>query len=119
MAVWSASTALYEAHFGSQEAARALLRDAVESGLERVGWDTLRLVALAFYTEAASRLRALDAAALVHEQMAPWHDQFVWSGAPGTAMCVCGSGWRPRRCGGTTRPTSISPSRAASTTTTA
>ena len=83
MAVWSASTALYEAHFGDQEAARALLRDAVESGLERVGWDTLRLVALAFYTEAATRLRALDAAALVHEQMAPWQDHFVWSGALG------------------------------------
>ena len=83
MAVWSASTALYEAHFGDQEAARALLREAVESGLERVGWDTLRLVALAFYTEAASRLRALDAAALVHELMAPWQDHFVWSGALG------------------------------------
>ena len=83
MAVWSASTALYETHFGSQEAARALLRDAVESGLERVGWDTLRLVTLTFYCEAASRLRALDAAALVHEQMAPWQDHFVWSGALG------------------------------------
>ena len=58
MAVWSASTALYETHFGSQDAARALLRDAVETRLERVGWDTLRLVALAFYTEAASRLDA-------------------------------------------------------------
>ncbi len=83
MAIWSASTALYEAHFGSQEVARAILRDAVESGLERVGWDTLRLVTLAFYTEAASRLRARDAAALVHEQMAPWQDHFVWSGALG------------------------------------
>jgi class 3 adenylate cyclase len=83
MAVWSASTALYEAHFGSEDAARALLRDAVDSGLEQVGWDTLRLVTLAFYTEAASRLRALDAAALVHEQMTPWQDHFVWSGALG------------------------------------
>jgi class 3 adenylate cyclase len=83
MAVWDASTALYEAHFGSEEEARALLRDAVESRLERVGWDTLRLVTLAFYTEAASRLRAVDAAALVHEQMAPWRDHFVWSGALG------------------------------------
>jgi class 3 adenylate cyclase len=83
MAVWSASTALYEAHFGSQNAARALLRDAVETGLEEVGWDTLRLVALAFYTEAASRLHARDAAALVHELMTPWQEQFVWSGAQG------------------------------------
>ena len=83
MAVWDASTALYEAHFGSEEEARALLRVAVESRLERVGWDTLRLVTLAFYTEAASRLRAVDAAALVHEQMAPWRDHFVWSGALG------------------------------------
>jgi class 3 adenylate cyclase len=83
MAVWAASTAQYEAHFGSQDEARALLRDAVETGLERVGWDTLRLVALSFYTDAASRLQARDAAALVHELMAPWHDQFVWSGALG------------------------------------
>ena len=83
MAVWSASTALYEVHFGSQDAARMLLRDAVETGLEGVGWDTLRLVALAFYTDAASRVRALDAAALVYELMTPWQDQFVWSGALG------------------------------------
>lgn len=83
MAVWSASTALYEVHFGSQDAARMLLRDAVETRLEGVGWDTLRLVALAFYTDAASRVRALDAAALVYELMTPWQDQFVWSGALG------------------------------------
>jgi class 3 adenylate cyclase len=83
MAVWAASTAQYEAHFGSQDTARALLQEAVESGLERVGWDTLRLVTLAFYAEAASRLRAPDAAALVYEQMLPLQDHFVWSGALG------------------------------------
>ncbi len=83
MAIWSASTALYEAHFGSEEAARRILRDAVESGLERVGWDTLRLVTLAFYAEAAARLDARDAAALVHDQLAPWQEHFVWSGALG------------------------------------
>ena len=83
MAVWAASTALYEAHFGSPDAARALLRDGVDDRFERIGWDTLRLVALAFYTEAASRLGAPDAAALVLEQMAPWRDHFIWSGALG------------------------------------
>jgi class 3 adenylate cyclase len=83
MAVWSASTALYEAHFGRQDAARMLLRDAVETGLEGVGWDTLRLVALAFYTDAASRVHASGAAELVYELMTPWQDQFVWSGALG------------------------------------
>jgi tetratricopeptide (TPR) repeat protein len=83
MAVWSASSALYETHFGSRETARAILRDAVESGLERVGWDTLRLVALTFYTDAAARLRELEAAALTYELMAPFQDQFVWSGALG------------------------------------
>jgi class 3 adenylate cyclase/tetratricopeptide (TPR) repeat protein len=83
MAVWSASTAQYEAHFGGQEAARAILQEAVASNLEGIGWDTLRLVALAFYTEAVSRLQAVDAAALVHDLMAPWQDQFVWSGALG------------------------------------
>src|SRR5262245_9468135 len=83
MAVWTASTALYEAYFGNRETARALLRDAVESGLEQVGWDILRLVTLAFYSEAASRLHAADAAALVYELMEPWQDQCVWSGANG------------------------------------
>ena len=83
MGVWSATTAHYEANFGSREAAHELLRDAVESRLERVGWDTLRLITLMFYADAASRLQARDAAALVHELMAPWHDQFVWSGALG------------------------------------
>ena len=83
MAVWPAATAQYEALFGSGDAARALLRDAVESGLDQVGWDTLRLVALSFYADAASRLGARDAAALVHELMAPWDDQFIWGGAVG------------------------------------
>jgi hypothetical protein len=83
MAVWPAATAQYEALFGSEDAARALLRDAVESRLDQVGWDTLRLVALSFYAEAASRLGARDAAALVHELMAPWDDQFIWGGAVG------------------------------------
>ncbi len=83
MAVWSASTAQYEAHFGNHEEARAILRDAVDTGLERVGWDTLRLVALSFYIDAAARLDEQDAAALVHELLLPWQDQFVWSGALG------------------------------------
>jgi tetratricopeptide (TPR) repeat protein len=83
MAVWSASTAQYEAHFGSPEEARALLRDGVATGLERVGWDTLRLVALSFYIDAAARVGAPDAAELAHELLTPWHDQFVWSGALG------------------------------------
>jgi hypothetical protein len=83
MAVFSASTALYESHFGSRQAALGLLRDAVESGLEQVGWDLLRLCALAFYTEAASRLNSVDAAALLYEQLEPWQDQFVWSGTLG------------------------------------
>jgi hypothetical protein len=83
MAVWAASTAQYEAHFGEAEAARSLLREGAETGFERVGWDTLRLVAFSFYADAASRLRVLDAAAVIHEQMAPWHDHFIWSGALG------------------------------------
>jgi class 3 adenylate cyclase len=83
MAIWSASTALYEAHFGSRDVARALLGEAVDSGLEPVGWDILRLVTLAFYTEAASLLHVVDAAALVYRLMEPWQDQFVWSGASG------------------------------------
>jgi class 3 adenylate cyclase len=83
MAVWFASTALYEALFGSRDAAQALLREAVESGLEKVGWDILRLCTLAFYAEAASYLQAADVAALVYELLEPWQDQFVWSGASG------------------------------------
>jgi len=83
MAVWPAATAHYSALFGDPDEARALLHDAVESRLEHVGWDTLRLVALAFYADAASRLDAREAAALVHELMAPWHDQFIWGGALG------------------------------------
>ena len=81
MAVWPASTAQYEAHFGDREVAGKLLADAVASGLEQVGWDTLRLVALSFYADAASRLHAGDAAALVHELMSPWDDQVIWGGA--------------------------------------
>ena len=83
MAVWSATTAHYDAHFGTGEEARALLREAVESRLEGVGWDPLRVTTLMFYADAASRLQARDAAALVHELMGPWADQFVWSGALG------------------------------------
>ncbi|HEY2353599.1 MAG TPA: AAA family ATPase [Gaiellaceae bacterium] len=81
MAVWPASTAVYEAYFGDKESARTLLGDAVASGLSHVGWDTLRLVALSFYADAASRLRAADAAELIHELMSPWDDQVIWGGA--------------------------------------
>ncbi len=81
MAIWPASTAQYEAHFGNQQVARKLLADAVESGLAQVGWDSLRLVALSFYADAASRLNAPDAAALIHELMSPWCDQMIWGGA--------------------------------------
>jgi tetratricopeptide (TPR) repeat protein len=83
MAVWSSSTAQYEAHFGDREEALAILREAVDTRLEAVGWDTLRLVALSFYIDAAARLEHREAAALAHELMAPWQDQFVWSGALG------------------------------------
>jgi tetratricopeptide (TPR) repeat protein len=81
MAVWPASTALYEAYFGDPQVARVLLAEAVASRLEEVGLDTLRLVALSFYADAASRLRAADAAELTHELMSPWDDQVIWSGA--------------------------------------
>jgi hypothetical protein len=83
MAVWAASTALVRSPLrqpGDGARAPSGCRGQRPRG---VGWDTLRLVTLAFYTEAASRLRALDAAALVHEQMTPWQDHFVWSGALG------------------------------------
>ena len=81
MAVWSASLAAYEAYFGDPGAASALLCEAVESRLEHVGWDTLRLVTLAFYADAVSRVPAADAAALIQELLAPWSDQFIWGGA--------------------------------------
>jgi class 3 adenylate cyclase len=81
MAVWPASTAQYEAYFGDRETARTLLSNAVASRFEHVGWDTLRLVALSFYADAASRLRATAAAELVHELMSPWDDQIIWGGA--------------------------------------
>ena len=83
--VWSASTAQYEAHFGNPEEARALLREGVSTGMERVGWDTLRLVALSFTIDAAARLDEPAAAELAHELMTPWQDQFVWSGALGSS----------------------------------
>ena len=46
-----------------------------------------------------------DAAALVHELMAPWDDQSSGAARSATATCACGSVSRPRRWGGTTRPT--------------
>ncbi len=81
MAVWPASTAQYEAYFGDPEAARVLLREAVASRFDQVGLDPLRLVTLSFYADAASRLRAADAAELIHELMSPWGDQIIWGGA--------------------------------------
>jgi class 3 adenylate cyclase len=83
LTVFPATTTFYEAYFGSREAARALLRDVVESGLEWVCWDALRLVTLTHFADAAARLHAVDAAALVYELMEPWQDQFVWSGTLG------------------------------------
>ena len=57
-----------------------LLGDAVASGLEQVGWDTLRLVALSFYADAAYGSRR-GSAEPVHELMSPWDDQVIWGGA--------------------------------------
>jgi hypothetical protein len=81
--VFPATTTFYEAYFGSREAARALLRDVVETRLEWLCWDALRLVTLTHFADAAARLQAVDAAALVYELMEPWQDQFVWSGTLG------------------------------------
>jgi len=83
MAIWGASTAQYEARFGSRDAAAAILERAVETRLEEIGWDTLRLAALTFYADAAACLHALDASALIHELLSPWHEQFAWGGAGG------------------------------------
>ena len=82
MAVWSASTAQYEAHFGSREAARALLRDARREppGAGRLGHAAARR-ARVLHGGCRHVCSARDAAALVHELMTPWQDQFVWSGA--------------------------------------
>ena len=58
MAVWSASTAFYESHFGSPDAARIILREAAESGLERVGWDILRLYGVSLLDRSQDERRA-------------------------------------------------------------
>ena len=83
MGVWDASTAQYESRFGSTGAATAILENAAENRLEQVGWDLLRLTALAFYADAAARVNSLEVAALTHELLTPWRDQFVWSGVSG------------------------------------
>ena len=119
MAVWTASTALYEAHFGSPEAARALLRDAVESGLEQVGWDIMRLVTLAFYTGRRRRSACRRRCGAGVRADGPWEDQFIWSGANGYGHMRLWLGAAAAILGGTVRPTSTSPLPAGSTTTTA
>ena len=63
--------------------AAELLRNAAASQLEAVGWDTLRLPTLAFYADAAARMRDRDAAAAIHELLQPWGEQFAWGGASG------------------------------------
>jgi hypothetical protein len=83
MLVWRASLAQFEAEFGSQEAAAAILDEAVESGLEHLEWVAARLVALAFYADAAARLARTDAAALIYDLLAPWREQFIWDGSCG------------------------------------
>ena len=91
MAVWEASTAHYESRFGSTGAAAAILENAVETRLEQVGWDELRLVALAFYADVAARLHSLEGAALTNELLTPWHEHFVWSGVTGYGHVRMGS----------------------------
>jgi DNA-binding SARP family transcriptional activator len=63
MAVWRASQAQFESLFGNPATAAAILRDAVDSRLEHMLWDPVRLVSLSFYSDAAARLHAVEAAA--------------------------------------------------------
>ncbi len=77
MAVWAASTAHVRSPLRQPgDGARASAGDVADD-FARIGWDTLRLVALSFYTEAAARLGDRDAAALAYEQMAPWQEHLI------------------------------------------
>ena len=84
MAVWSASTAQYEAHFGNHEEARATPRAMQSRAVSSGSAGTRSGSSRSRSTPTRRRVSTQhDAAALVHELMPPWQDQFVWSGALG------------------------------------
>jgi tetratricopeptide (TPR) repeat protein len=61
------------------EGADILARAAAEH-FERVPYDQNRMAALAMYAETAVATRSVEAAAILHELIKPYADQFAWNG---------------------------------------
>jgi class 3 adenylate cyclase len=61
------------------EGAEILARAAAQH-FERLPYDQNRITALAMYADAATATRSADVAAVLHELITPYADQFIWNG---------------------------------------
>jgi tetratricopeptide (TPR) repeat protein len=57
-----------------------ILAGAAAQHFDRLRYDQNRMTELALYADTAAQTRSVEAAALLHELIKPYRDQFVWNG---------------------------------------
>jgi hypothetical protein len=100
------------------EGAEILARAAAQH-FERLRYDQNRMTALALYSDTAAATHSVEAAAMLHELIKPYADQFIWNGGVSFGHGARTSRCSPRRWAATSTPTRTSVSPATSITGTA
>ena len=83
LAVWRAFLASLYCWLGRRADAEAVMEEAARDGFAHINWDSARTAALILYADAAAELGLADTAAILYEQLEPWADRVVWTGASG------------------------------------
>jgi class 3 adenylate cyclase len=86
LSAWEGVLARTYAELGQVERAAELVRRATADRFESLTRDFLWLQAMENWSYAAAVVGDLDAAALIYELLAPFEDQFIWSGAVGDGL---------------------------------
>jgi tetratricopeptide (TPR) repeat protein len=80
MAAYRAAVAGVFCWLSRHSEAAAIVREAASDGFEHVTWDSARVAALAFYSDAAAHAGVVEAAETLYGLLEPWQDQVVWTG---------------------------------------
>ena len=84
---WQAALVGAYAWLGRLEEAAAGVNSAAADRFEHLPWDSVRMSALAMYTDAAVQSSATEAAAILYEVMEPSADQVIWNLITGYGHC--------------------------------
>jgi len=86
LAAWEGVLARTYAELGQLDRAAELVRRAADDGFERLPRDFVWLTGMENWSYATAAVGDVDAAELVYELLAPFKDQFIWSGAVGDGL---------------------------------